>query len=571
MREIFDHHKKHNTDVLVIGAGAAGLRAAIESENNGVNTMVITKDKLPFNPFSAKEKLASTLTSFRAGGGIQAAYQETDSIELHFEDTIKAGGFVNNQGLVKMLTSRALNRLKDLEKYGTKFRKDKNGNPVLSQPGGTSTPRTFWVAKHSYQGGFMAGLVNAVKNQNIKFLANTIISSLFTHQQRVVGALGINLKTEKIHVIEANSIILATGGAGQLFPLTTQPSGATGDGYILALDAGAELVDMEFIQWRVCALYPKTVRGFPPPPYDGLIYNQGGRYYNRLGERYMKKYDSEKEERVTRDKIAIRAYREIMEGKGTAHGGVYNDLSGVDEEVLESYPFIQACREGGIDPSWQPVEWAPGAHHFMGGIRINSRCETNIKGLYAAGEVTGGVHGANRLAGNALTDTQVFGALAGEAAAEFARKKTTGKKISREEIEAKKKVLTNLCLKGRELDSEKIRKEVKNIMNENVGVIRSQSNLRKAINELDEIEEKISSIRAVNGEAQHLREIIELNNLVKLGKLIAKCCLKRTESRGSHYREDFPKERSEWVKNIIVTQYPQKEVNLKVIPPQVLK
>lgn len=549
-------HREFAADVLVIGAGGAGTRAAIEAHERGVSVMIVAKGGFP-----------SGCTP-NAGGIMQAPIDPGDSADIYFEDVIEGGARVNDQRLVRIFTSEARDRALDLDRFGTPFMKQE-GKFLVVGGAGTSRNRLLPVTE-LYGSAWISGLVNEVKRRGIKILEGIMITRLLTDKGKIVGATGVNVSTGEFLVFNAKTIVLATGGAGQLYGLTTNPPDVTGDGYALAYRAGAELTDMEFIQFRASIVHPPGMRGQPPPA-DGMP-GRGGRFYNALGERYMKKYDPVHAEEVTRDLIAIRAQIEIREGRGTVHGGVYNDLSGLPEEMWPLFSkFREACKAEGIDPSWQPVEWAPGVHHFMGGVRINEKCETNISGLFAAGEVEGGIHGANRIGGNALTETQVFGARAGRFAAEKALS-VSMPEANKTQIEEERNRILEIYLRDTGVDALEIRTEVQGIMEKYIGVIRNAEELQKAINELLRIrEEKLPQLCTGKVKSvENLGKALEVINFVDVGEMVARAALMRTESRGAHYREDYPQQDDEmWLKNIII-HLETVEMKLKILPLQTI-
>jgi len=536
---MFNDGEVLGTDVLIVGSGGAGLRAAIEVDAKGSKSIILSKGCLP-----------SGCTSY-AMGAMQVACDSRDSTDLHFRDTMEGGALINNQKLVKVLVDEASDRVFDLEKFGTEFQREK-GKYKLFPFGGCTYPRAV-VSSDPYIGGFVKGLVDEVRGRGIDVFEHVMITRLLTEYGVVGGATGLNLQNGDFFAIRAKATILATGGAGRLYPLTTNPPDITGDGYVLAYRAGAELMDMEFIQSRACIVYPAALRGRPPPA-DGLA-TLGGRFYNALCQRYMKKYDPSRMENVTRDLIAIRTYKEIKAGRGTPHGGVYDDLSGVPEGELEQFKsFLEACMAEGIDPRWQPIEWAPGVHHFMGGVRINEKGETTVKGLYACGEVSAGVHGSNRVAANALTDSQVFGARSGKSAAERATSKKAPK-INEKEIETERKRIFEIYDRDDEVDFRDIRKNVQSIMNNYVGIVRRGDELVLAIDKLERIEkDKIPHLSLKDKKNyRKLGMALETINFIEIGKMIANAALLRTERRGAHYREDFRgRDDENWLKNIII-------------------
>lgn len=534
-------HEIIETDVLIIGAGAAGLRAAIEANNIEASVAIVSKGDLPSG------------CSAIAMGALQASCKENDSPNIHLRDTLMAGEWLNNQKLVRILVEEALERVQDLDSFGTKFLKEGNNYKLFPFPG-CAYPRSI-LTYNPYQGGFIKGLAQEVKRRKINIFKNVAITNLLKKNGEIVGAIGLDFKLGIFVVFYSKSTVVATGGAGGLYSLTTNPSDNTGDGYALAYRAGAELMDMEFIQFRASCVHPEKLRGEPLPA-DGLV-SVGGRFYNALCERYMKKYDPKNLEIVTRDLSAICAYKEIKAGKCTSHGGVYCDFSDVSIEEIERFDkFIGKCKQDGIDLRWQPMEWAPGAHYFMGGIRINEKCETNIPGLYAAGECTGGIHGANRLAANSLTDTQVFGARAGRFAAQKALPKPSPLHDKLWIGKEKKRVLKFLKNK-KGINVLHARNAIQTIMDNSVGVVRNAEDLKKAISSLEVIKEKTFPRLSVkeSNDYSNLVPALEFINLTETAYIVARAALQRRETRGAHYREDYPqKDDKNWLKNIIVVQ-----------------
>ena len=539
------------TDVLIVGAGGAGLRAAIEAKNKGVDVTVVSKGGFPSG------------CTIRAMGGMSAAFDERDSVDRHFKDTVDGGHQLSDPKLVRLLVALARERAQDLERYGTHFEKE-GARFKLFPYTGSSIPRGV-LADDPYQGGYIRGLVNEVKRLGIHTLEQVMITDLIKDTGTVIGAVGVELETDGVMIISARAVVLATGGGRELYRLTTNPAGTTGDGYALAFKAGAELADMEFIQGRVCMIHPQRMRGIPPPG-DGLV-TLGGRFYNALGERYMKKYFPDKMEIVTRAQMAICAQKEIHAGRGTPEGGVYGDLSGVPQEELAKFKkFLQTCAAEHFDPSWQPYQWAPGAHHFMGGVVINTKCETNVPGLYAAGEVAAGVHGANRLAGNALTETQVFGAIAGAEAAGRAIARPPIP-ISPEQFESVMEHLDGILRREGGPDPLDVKAELTEVMSLHVGVIRHEDGLRKAAQAIDRIrKEKIVDLGV--GPLRSFRRpgtALEVENLALLAEWVTSAALRRTETRGAHSREDYPGEDEKWVKNIVF-QWAKGETKIHLRP-----
>lgn len=399
----------HHTDVLVIGSGGAGCRAAIEASKQGLDVTIISKG-LSFK---------SGCTTL-AEGGYNAAFgyvDEEDSTEAHFKDTLKGGAYLNDTKLVKILVEEAPERLGELESYGAMFDRQESGKLNQRPFGGQTFRRTCFQGDRTGH-EMMTALKEEVIRRGIKTIEEMIITKLLTDDEdgSIRGACGLSLKTSDFLIFQARSTVLATGGAGWMYPVTSNAMQKTGDGYALAYQVGADLLDMEQVQFHPTGmLYPESRRGVL---ITEAVRGEGGRLFNSKGERFMKKYDP-RGELATRDVVARAIYQEIIEGRGTKRGGVYLDVTHLPREVIEEKleTMLQQFLDIGIDIREEPMEVAPTAHHFMGGALINEHGETTVKNLFAAGEVAGGVHGANRLGGNALADTQVFGRRAGEAAA----------------------------------------------------------------------------------------------------------------------------------------------------------
>jgi fumarate reductase (CoM/CoB) subunit A len=526
------------TEVLIIGAGGAGLRAAIEAHTLGAKVLVVSKGKFP-----------SGCVTATAMGAMLAPFDRQDSVECHIEDTLRGGHYLNDQRLVRILVSHSTQRALDLDRYGTEFDKA-DGRYALFPYTGSTIPRGV-LAGDRYRGGFFKGLVKEAQRLGVDILDELMITDILKEGDVVSGAVGLDLKADTVLVIGAKAAVIATGGAGNLYSLTTNIPGITGDGYVLAFKAGAQLEDMEFMQSRACMIYPEAMRGIAPPA-DGCV-TIGGRFYNGLCERYMRKYHPEKMELVTRAEMAKCTQREITEGRQSPHGGVYGDLSGVPPAELSKFKaFLAACAEENFDPSWQPYEWAPGAHHFMGGIVINERCETGIGGLYAAGEAEAGVHGANRLAGNALTETQVFGAVAGANAAGRAVS-VSGIPLPQERIAAVAHRLSQILKRGEGPDPTEVKNEIATVMSLYVGVLRHEEGLQKAARSFSSVRSmKIDHLTAGKERSfRMLSKVLEAENTLLIAELATLAATMRKETRGAHNREDYPRTDEEWSKNIL--------------------
>jgi len=524
------------TDILIIGGGGAATRAAIEAAKNQLKVTMVIKGKFPSG---------STVIAM---GSMAAVIRDDDTPDLFYKDIIEGGYHLNNKELARILANESKTAYEDLVTFGTEFQASKKGALYISQPSGMTRSRALLSIDHM----FMKGLIAEVKNAPIDIYENIMIIELLKENDTIVGAVGFNYLTGEFIVISAKAIVLATGGSGQIFQLTSNPQEATGDGYAMGLNIGAELIDMEFTQAMTCVVFPIEIRGLAPP-FDGFV-KYGAKFYNGLNERYMEKYEPEKMENVTRDVACICGYKEIQAGNACPNGGVLLDISSIPWSVMKNLmPKIYHAYDNlGIDASKTGIEWAPGCHHEMGGLRINGKCETTVKGLFAAGEVTGGVHGANRLGGNSLTETQVFGKIAGKSAANFALN-ARRLQLSPEIIEEKRKNLFTIYNRTKGIDHVEIREKLKQMMSENVWIIKSEKKLKIAIKSLNELRNNASlNLKLRKKTYKDLKEAWETLNMLEVAQVLTCASLLRTESRGAHYREDYPEKDDEnWLKNII--------------------
>ena len=531
------------TDILIIGGGGAAARCAIEC-----NKSVI---------MAVKGLFGKSGCTVMAEGGYNAVLNPNDDFEIHFNDTMKGGAYINNPKLVEILIRSSPEELKNLEKFGSIF--DRNEDGTISQRpfGGQSFNRTCYSGDRTGH-EIMAGLMEYIgKKDNIKIMEDTTAIKLIVKNNTCYGALFINNITGEIFPIYAKSTILATGGAGQLYPITSNPIQKVGDGFSLAYNEGTILEDMEMVQFHPTGmvgtgiLVTEAVRG------------EGGILYNKYKERFMKNYDPERMELSTRDVVAKAIFNEIQEGRGI-DGGVYLDVSHLNDKLIEEKleTMFRQFMDIGVDIRKEPMIIAPTAHHTMGGIKINENCETNINGLFACGEVAGGIHGANRLGGNALADTQVFGAIAGKSANNYAEngsKNTNLNKINdytKELINNIKNEINDLKNKDNTNNNTNDMENVYNLINSLkntmwnfVSIVRTEEGLNKALEEINDLKNKLNNIK-LNGTVEILR-YFDLKNMIVVSELIIKSALKRKESRGAHYRKDFPETVEEFKGNLV--------------------
>ncbi|WP_292460400.1 fumarate reductase (CoM/CoB) subunit TfrA [Methanothermococcus sp.] len=540
------------TDVLIIGGGGAAARCAIECSNKNVIIAV-------------KGLFGKSGCTVMAEGGYNAVLNPEDDFKKHFEDTMKGGGYINNPKLVEILVKNAPKELKNLEKFGSIFDRNDDGTIAQRPFGGQSFNRTCYSGDRTGH-ELMAGLMEYInKLEKVKILEDTMAIKLIVRDDRCYGALFLNMITGDIFPIYAKSTVLATGGAGQLYPITSNPVQKVGDGFAMAYNEGVELIDMEMVQFHPTGmvgtgvLVTEAVRG------------EGGILYNKNKERFMVNYDKDRLELSTRDVVAKAIYNEIQEGRGV-NGGVYLDVSHLDDEIIEERleTTFKQFMDIGVDIRKEPMIVAPTAHHSMGGVKINEKCETNIKGLFACGEVAGGIHGANRLGGNALADTQVFGAIAGRSAEEFAEESQFNLKYIKEY--ANRLIMDIKEELASKMDNENNKNENKNknnnennadvynvfelinslksIMWDYVSIVRNEEGLKKALSEINDLKNKAENVK-INGVVE-IQKYFELKNMITVAEIIVRCALERKESRGAHYRSDYPETKEEWKGNLVV-------------------
>ncbi len=536
--------KTISTDVLIIGSGGAGSRAAIEVDDAGLKAIIVSKG-----------------LSFRSGctgmaeGGYNAVFKTVDaddSIEAHFNDTLKGGSYLNDKKLVEILVNESPKRLIDLENYGALFDRQESGEIDQRPFGGQSYRRTC------YQGDRTgAELLNALKEEiirrDIECIEEVMITSLVTNGDEVIGATGLNLKDSSLIYFKAKATILASGGAGQLYPVTSNTFQKNGDGFAIAYRAGANLVDMEQVQFHPTGMVaPESKKGVLVTE---AVRAEGGKLINNDGERFMSKYAPEKMELATRDVVARSIYQEIIEGRGTEKGGVYLDISHLDDDYIDEKleTMVLQFENVGVDIKHGPIEVAPTAHHFMGGLKIDTDGSSSLKNLFGAGEVCGGVHGANRLGGNALADTQVFGKISGVSASEAC--KACELKTNEEQVQEEASRIEGLIKKG-SIKPREFKNKIKSLMWEKVAIVRDEATLNEALKELLEMQNELDEMD-VSDKKQYNADLVtalEVINMVEICILIVKSAIIRRESRGAHFRSDFPESLDEWKKSIVLSK-----------------
>ncbi|HLG60392.1 MAG TPA: FAD-binding protein [Ktedonosporobacter sp.] len=540
------------TDVLVIGSGGAGTRAAIEAARSGARVILVTKRRLG----------QGGVTPVAVGAAAALGYADAaDSPLEHLRDTVVGGHYLSNQEIVSTLAHEAPRRLLELQTFGARFDKQPDGRLRQLALPGHRYPRS--VDYHMQTGQeIMRGLLQELHRQpDIRVIGDMIVCELLVDSGQIQGAVGLDLVSGAIVMIEARAVVLATGGIQEAYaPYAYHAPDLTGDGLALALRAGAELCDLEFLQFFPTALVW-------PPELAGLIwigelrYHCGAWLMNKYGERFMARYDPLRMELATRDLVARGIATEMLEGRGTPHGGVWMSVAHLAQNQVQAFldeTFPDGLfgghdlRAAGIDIRRDALEVAPIVHFHMGGIRIDALTRTRVAGLFAAGEVAAGVHGANRIENNALTEALVFGALAGEQAGRYARA-TSGGGLSPDHhmwLRAQKSLSSSV--KDDERLS-RVRAELQRILWERVGLVRDGDGLEQAITELVRLRKEIAAY-PVPGSGRQMRAVQEVQNLVLVAEALARAAYARQESRGAHFRIDYPNQNdSQWLVNLIVT------------------
>ncbi len=565
----------YSCDVLIIGGGSAGLRAAIEAHDAGANVLIVSKSK--------RGDPHTTL----ARGGINAALGTMDPEDnwmMHAADTLREGEFIADYERVDILCKNAPDAINELVNWGARFHREKDGRLTERFFGAHTYRRTVFYEDWTGQ-EIVRVLMEQVNQRKIKIIDNVYITKLLLNtavvDDEVKGASGLDIENKEFATFECDSLILAAGGYTRVYSVSSSRIFENyGEGIALAYEAGIDLVDMEMVQFHPTGMvWPDQALGTLATE---AIRGEGGILLNSKGERFMKNYDPERMELGPRDVVARANYNEIISGRGTEHGGVWLDVTHLRKEVIQerlTTMYEQFLQLDGIDISKEKMEVGPTAHYSMGGIVVDINCRTRVKGLFAVGEVISQIHGANRLGGNSLLDTVVFGKIAGGQAAGLSKQKK-GSGMATEDTK-KTKEETPLQLKKSDVDNPKngsddkdnddyggalvvndpikFRNEIQELMNQNAGIVREEKRLQNGLKRILELKNEFYS----NSDKGNREFKIDDNNSEKIvlswqvkSSLIAceaiiKSALMRQESRGAHYRSDFPKLDDErWKLNI---------------------
>ena len=527
--------QKHNiniSSVLVIGTGGAGLRSAIEAKTRGLDVTIIGK------------RLKEDAHTVLAAGGINAAFanvDKDDSWEQHFADTMIEGYRLSEPRTVEIMAKESPELVREIDKWGANFAKLDNGEIDQRFFGAHTYRRTCYSGDYTGR-SILNALIKKTKELNIPIYDSQYVTEILVHEGVCFGVMAFETKSGERTVFLADSVILAAGGHTRIWrKSSSRRNENTGDGFLLALRAGCSLMDMELVQFHPTGMViPEEMAG---TLVTEAVRGEGGRLYNSLGERYMKEYDAERMELSTRDRVAIANYKEITEGRGSPNNGVYLDISHRSKEfIIEKLPrmYRQYLDTLMIDISEQAMEVSPTAHYSMGGILVDPDShQTEVEGLFAAGEVTGGLHGANRLGGNSLAEILVFGKIAGEYAAGFSKDLDLQMR-NRSIINDALKELDQLTSNGEQL-ARPLQRAVRNIMWNFCGVIRSGEGLEEGLTELMKVKEasKDVDVRPSAEGFSDLALALDLLGSIDSAEATIRSAIARKESRGAHQRSDY--------------------------------
>ena len=543
------NYETREHDVLIIGAGGAGLRASLEALAQGASVGVVCKS------------LLGKAHTVMAEGGIAAAMANVDTADdwkTHFRDTMRGGKLLNNWRMAQLHALESPDRVRELEQWGALFDRTEKGEILQRAFGGHTFKRLCHVGDRTGL-EMIRTLQDRGVQQGIDVYMECTVTRLLTDGGRIAGAFAYWRETGRLIVFKAKSIVIATGGIGKAWRVTSNSWEYTGDGMALAYEAGAELMDMEFVQFHPTGMvWPPGVQGILVTE---AVRGEGGILRNKLGERFMEKYDPKRMELSTRDVVARSIYTEVKEGRGTEHGGAYLDISQKPAEyVKKKLPsmYHQFKELADVDITKGPMEVGPTCHYVMGGIRVDAEtAESTVPGLFAAGEAAAGLHGANRLGGNSLSDLLVFGRRAGLAAAQHA-KRASSPSIDKAEIDsAEKELLAPFSNTGAE-SPYAVHRDLQEIMQNLVGIFRTEEDLKNALIELEKLKARaakagVEGSRLFNP-GWHLS--YDLKSMLTVSEAVTHSALARMESRGAHSRIDFPKLDNVWEKkhNIIVKE-----------------
>jgi succinate dehydrogenase / fumarate reductase flavoprotein subunit len=526
----------HECDVLVVGAGGAGLRAAVAAAEAGCSVHVITKS------------LLGKAHTVMAEGGIAAGLgnvDEKDGWTVHFADTMRGGQMINNWRMVEIYAREVIDRVYELERWGGLFDRTPDGRIMQRAFGAHTYRRLCHVGDRTGLELIRTCQDRAVHQAGVETHMEYTLTRLLKDGDRVSGAMGYRRSDGRFVVYRAKAVVMASGGWGRMYKHTSNSWEGTGDGAAMAYEAGAELLDMEFVQFHPTGMiWPPGARGILVTE---AVRGEGGLLFNSEGQRFMLEYDPKKQELSSRDVVARSIYKEVQAGRGSTHHGAYLDIRhrGADyikKKLPSMYEQFHALAS--VDITKEPMEVYPTIHYTMGGIRVEPEtAASTVPGLYAAGECAGGLHGANRLGGNSLGDILVFGRRAGEAAAEYAKLRGTAPVLSDSEIEAEQAALArpfDSSVGGRDENPYLIHEALQDAMQDDAGIARTEESLQRALASIEELKQRVPNVRATGGRTYNpgwhtCRDDVFM---LTISESIVRSALERKESRGSQWRLD---------------------------------
>ena len=539
--------QRRSCDILILGGGGAALYAALKAHAADPKLSVVVASKGLFGKSGCTRMVQ---------GGYNVVLHPDDSFDKHYDDTLRGGGMINDQELAWTLVTQAPARIVELEnRFGCYFDRNPDGTIHQRALAGQSFNRT--VHRGDLTGiELMSRLSEQVLVRDIDVMNEVrgVDLLLDRARERVCGALLLDMNRGGLIAVTARAVLLATGGAAPLYRITPASLEKSGDGIAMGYRAGAELVDMEMMQFHPTGLIAGDSVMTGTVLEEGLR-GAGGYLLNAHGERFMARYDPAKMERSTRDRVSRSSFMELRAGRGTPQGGVFLDVRHLGKEfLLKSSPgMYKRCLSVGYDMAKEPIQVTPTAHFQMGGLRIDADCRTSIRGLYAAGEDAGGVHGANRLGGNGVVESIVFGAVAG---ASMVRDLGPAVRPESLDVEAELAIASRLEPRAGAANPFALRRELGSLAWDKLGIIRSAESLAAASRELDHIEGRLRGVGvpADLAEDEAVQERMNLENLLLVARLIGTAAAMRDESRGSHYREDFPDTRPDGLYNTFLAR-----------------
>jgi succinate dehydrogenase / fumarate reductase flavoprotein subunit len=584
-------YETHEHDVLVIGAGGAGLRAAIEASATGVSVGLVCKS------------LLGKAHTVMAEGGIAAALanvDDRDNWKVHFADTMRGGQYVNQWRMAELHAQEAPERVRELEAWGAVFDRAKDGRILQRNFGGHKYPRLAHVGDRTGL-EMIRTLQDHGVHQGIDVYMEHTILSLLKDDNRVVGAFGYERERGRFKIFRAKAIVLATGGIGRAYKITSNSWEYTGDGHSLAYEAGAELIDMEFVQFHPTGMvWPPSVMGILVTEgvrgEGGILTNKDGRrfMFDEIPESYRAQTaDNEEEgwrycqgdknarrppELLTRDHISRCIVREIKEGRGSPHGGVYLDIAWIKQKLPNAAEHIkrklpsmyhQFKQLADIDITEQPMEVGPTTHYIMGGVHVDADTQmSRVDGLFTAGECAAGINGANRLGGNSLSDLLVFGKRAGEFAARFAKANSLGK-IDNEKIDNAARAAVEPFERSKGENPYEVQRDLQEVMQHNVGIVRDEGEMLSALDHLKTFWERAARVGVAGNRDFNpgWHTALDLKNLLTVSEAIARAALERKESRGAQFREDYPEKDERFAKvNTVIRKAEDSSMEVRLEP-----